>query len=103
MLYKNLPLPYPQRQVRRNTDKQFEKFLEMIRDFNVSIPFLEAIKSIPAYAKFLKDILANKRDVTLPKGSIIAHLESQPKLKDPGSFTIPVNWKTPRLIKPFVT
>ena len=77
----------------------------MRSSWSISIPFLEAIKSIPAYVKFLKDILANKSDVevvNLTKGSTLAllnQLESQPKLKDPGSFTIPVKLKDTEINK----
>jgi hypothetical protein len=45
-------------------DEQFEKFVEkfveVIKKLNVNIPFLEAMQ-VPTYAKYLKDILNNKR------------------------------------------
>ncbi|XP_024992434.1 uncharacterized protein LOC112526379 [Cynara cardunculus var. scolymus] len=51
---------------------------------------------MPSYAKFLKDILSNKKKlteyetVTLTKGCSALLTNSIPsKLKDPGSFTIP--------------
>ncbi|XP_070025384.1 uncharacterized protein [Nicotiana sylvestris] len=44
-------------------DKQLERFLEMLRHVNVNLPFTEVISQIPAYAKFLKDIITNKRKI----------------------------------------
>jgi hypothetical protein len=41
-------------------DEQFGKFVEVIKKLNVNIPFLEAMQ-VPTYAKYLKDILNNKR------------------------------------------
>ena len=59
------------------------------------IPFLEAITQIPSYAKFLKEILSNKKKLedneTLmltTKCSALFQNNMPPKLKDPGSFSI---------------
>jgi hypothetical protein len=41
-------------------DEQFGKFVEVIKKLNVIIPFLEAMQ-VPTCAKYLKDILNNKR------------------------------------------
>ncbi|XP_073020342.1 uncharacterized protein [Primulina eburnea] len=40
---------------------QFCKFLEVFKKFHINIPFADALMQMPSYAKFLKDILANKR------------------------------------------
>ena len=60
------------------------------------MPLLDAIKQIPAYAKFLKELCTQKRKsrsnfskpICLPgqANSIITHMI--PKLKDPGTPTI---------------
>ncbi|XP_020270991.1 uncharacterized protein LOC109846180 [Asparagus officinalis] len=59
-------------------------------------PFPKAISQMPYYAKFLKEILSNKRK--LEEYEIVALTEEcsaiiqnklPPKLKDPGSFSIP--------------
>jgi len=42
-------------------DLEFEKFLEVLRKLYINIPFTEALSQMPSYAKFLKEILSNKR------------------------------------------
>jgi len=44
-------------------DMQFEKFLEVLKKLYISIPFTEALTQLPSYAKFLKVILSNKRNL----------------------------------------
>jgi hypothetical protein len=50
-------------------DEQFGKFIEVINKLNVNIPYLEAMQ-VPTYAKYLKDILNNKRP--LPTMDIVS-------------------------------
>ena len=40
-------LPFPQRFIRRNLDKQFGRFLDHMKDITITIPFLEAIRDMP--------------------------------------------------------
>ncbi|XP_073152094.1 uncharacterized protein [Henckelia pumila] len=42
-------------------DSQFEKFLEVFKKLNINITFADALMKMPSYAKFLKEILSNKR------------------------------------------
>ena len=56
-----IPLPFPKRLLKANLDKQFAKFLEVFKKLHINIPLLDAISQMPSYAKFLKDIIANKR------------------------------------------
>jgi hypothetical protein len=53
-------LPFPRRINKPTVDEEFGKFVEVIKKLNVNIPFLEAMQ-VPTYAKYLKDILNNKR------------------------------------------
>ena len=62
--------------------------------FNIS--FAEAIAQMPKYAKFMKEILRNKRKlkdhetvILNEECSVILLNKLPPKLKDPGSFFIP--------------
>ena len=62
----------------------------------VNIPLLDAIKQVPRYAKFLKELFTTKRklkgnEVMLMGENCSAILQKKlpPKLKDPGFFTIP--------------
>ncbi|XP_058768318.1 uncharacterized protein LOC131642042 [Vicia villosa] len=86
------PIPFPQRLKNTKTENQFQKFIKVIEKLHVEIPFTEAITQIPSYAKFLKDILSNKRRLDDPK-PLECHSMSENKLakkdKDPGSFSIP--------------
>ncbi|KAK4731293.1 hypothetical protein R3W88_024281 [Solanum pinnatisectum] len=87
-------------------DKYFGKFLEMQKELHVNIPFTEVITQMPGYAKFLKEILSNKRK--LEETSVVklnAHCSAILKNKlpkkcgDPGRFTIPCAISTARFEK----
>jgi hypothetical protein len=88
-------IPYPQRLANMKLDKQYARFVELLKKLNVNIPFTDVVTQMPTYAKFLKDILSNRRKlddetVTLTeKVSAILMNKLPPKLQDPGSFTIP--------------
>ncbi|MCH87321.1 hypothetical protein A2U01_0008188, partial [Trifolium medium] len=86
------PIPYPQRLAKSKNPGQFEKFIEMLKKLHIDIPFIEAITQIPSYAKFLKDILSNKRkleDTGPVECNAINENKLAPKLEDPGNFSIP--------------
>ncbi|KAJ9152944.1 hypothetical protein P3X46_026448 [Hevea brasiliensis] len=77
-------------------NKQFGKFLEVLKKLYINVPFTEALSQMPSYAKFLKEILSNKRRLedydTINLGeqcSSIIQKKLPPKLKDPGVFSIP--------------
>ena len=53
-------LPFPWRNRKPTVDEQFGNFVEVIKKLYVNIPLLEAMQ-VPTYAKYLKDILNNKR------------------------------------------
>ncbi|XP_070036691.1 uncharacterized protein [Nicotiana tomentosiformis] len=58
---KHMPaLPFPKKLCREKLDKQFEKFLDMLKKIHVNLPFTEVLSQMPANAKFLKDILTKK-------------------------------------------
>jgi len=40
---------------------QFGKLLEVLKKLHINIPFTHALSQMPSYAKFLKEILSNKR------------------------------------------
>ncbi|XP_050875112.1 uncharacterized protein LOC127078722 [Lathyrus oleraceus] len=90
------PISYPQRFVRSKSVGQFKKFVELLKQLNITIPFTEAITQMPSYTKFLKEILSNKKKiednepVTLTaECSAIIQNNMPPKLKDPWSFSMP--------------
>ncbi|XP_070025669.1 uncharacterized protein [Nicotiana sylvestris] len=57
----SVPLPFPQKLQREKLDKQFSKFLEILKQLYINIPFTDALKQMPAYPKFLKNNLSSKR------------------------------------------
>ncbi|XP_057248187.1 uncharacterized protein LOC130590178 [Beta vulgaris subsp. vulgaris] len=90
------PIPFPQRLKQTKLDSEFEKFLKMFKQLHINIPFIDALMQIPSYSKFLKEIMSKKKK--LEKYETIALSEEcsaviqkklPPKLKDPGSFSIP--------------
>ncbi|XP_062089221.1 uncharacterized protein LOC133795776 [Humulus lupulus] len=90
------PPPFPQRFQKQQQDGQFRRFLDILKQLHINIPLVEALEQMPNYVKFLKDILTKKRrlgefeTVALTEGcSAMLKSKIPPKLKDPGSFTIP--------------
>jgi len=62
----------------------------------MNIPLLDAIKQVPRYAKFLKELCTTKRrlrgDEKINVGEnvlTVIQCKLPPKCKDPGTFTIP--------------
>jgi hypothetical protein len=90
------PISYPQRLIKSKSVGQFKKIVELLKQLNIIILFTEVITQMPSYAKFLKEILSNKKKiednetVTLTaECSAIIQNNMPLKLKDPGSFSIP--------------
>jgi hypothetical protein len=46
---------------------QFAKILEVFKQVQINIPFLDTIQQVPSYAKFLKDLATVKRKNNVPK------------------------------------
>ena len=70
---------------------------ELFKQVKLNIPFLDAIKQIPSYAKFLKDLCTVKRKLGVNKEAFMTEQSTSlirnnlpPKYKDPGSPTISI-------------
>lgn len=68
----------------------------MIKKSHINIPVAESIAQMPEYAKFLKEIISNMHKLIefetiglFKECSTIILRKFPPKLKDPGSFTLP--------------
>ncbi|OIS97023.1 hypothetical protein A4A49_60707, partial [Nicotiana attenuata] len=92
----SVPLFFPQKMKREKLDKQFSKFLDILKQLYINISFTEALTQMPSYAKFLKEILSSKRKLEkvsvvklTEKCSAILQNKLPQRLGDPGSFTIP--------------
>ncbi|RDX97950.1 hypothetical protein CR513_19212, partial [Mucuna pruriens] len=56
-----VPLPIPAWTIPTRRSKTNEDVLKMFRRVEINIPFFDAIKQIPKYAKFLKELCIHKR------------------------------------------
>nr|KYP46524.1 hypothetical protein KK1_031873 [Cajanus cajan] len=90
-------LPYPHAPSKKDKERQFARFLDIIKRLQINIPFAEALEQMPSYARFMKDLLTKKRKlsedgtVELEAGCSAIIQKSLPqKSRDPGSFTLPV-------------
>ena len=61
-------LPFPTRKRKQVMDEQFTHFVEMIGKILVSIPLMDVLH-VPSYAKYIKDIISNKRPLPSMKVS----------------------------------
>ncbi|XP_074278310.1 uncharacterized protein LOC141601901 [Silene latifolia] len=91
-----IKVPFPGRLKNTKVEQQFGKFLEVVKNLQVTVPFNELITQVPSYAKFMKDILTRKRSFNevetiafTEECSALLQNKFPPKLKDPGSFSNP--------------
>jgi hypothetical protein len=87
-------LLFPTRTRKQVVDEQFARFVEMVEKVHVSVPLMDVLH-VPAYAKYIKDIINNKRP--LPSMEVLKLMEEcstailnqlSEKKKDPGCPTI---------------
>jgi len=90
-------IPYPHTPSRKDAERQFRRFVEVVKKLQINIPFTEALEQMPIYTKFMKDLLTKKRKfleqetIELEAGcSAIIQKALPQKYSDPGSFTLPV-------------
>ncbi|KAH9751080.1 hypothetical protein KPL71_014142 [Citrus sinensis] len=101
-----IPPPFPSRFVKSKKEEQEKYILETFRKVEVNIPLLDAIKQIPRYTKFLKELCTSKRklrgDERVHMGenvSAVLQKKLPPKCKDPDMFTIPCKIETGVIIQ----
>ncbi|XP_052483033.1 uncharacterized protein LOC105781540 [Gossypium raimondii] len=88
--------PFPQRLRKEKSDDVNAKILETFHKVQVNIPLIDAIKQVPRYAKFLKELCTSKRKlignekISLGENVSAVFQKKLPiKCKDPGMFSIP--------------
>jgi len=59
--------PFPDRLLGPKKGGKFEDILEVFKQVQINIPFLDAIQQVPSYAKFLKDLVTVKQKTNVPK------------------------------------
>lgn len=57
----NPNLSYPQRFKKKIIGQEFSKFLEIFYKNQINFPFVDSLKQMPKYAKYLKDVISKKR------------------------------------------
>ncbi|KAI4992853.1 hypothetical protein ZWY2020_007166 [Hordeum vulgare] len=90
-------MPFPPKPSKKKDDEDFERFVEMIRPIFLHMRLTDMLKMSP-YAKYMKDIVTNKRKIPdLEISTMLANYTSKggtpKKLGDPGVPTIPCSIK----------
>jgi molybdenum cofactor biosynthesis enzyme MoaA len=63
-LVRERPPPlFLQRLRRTKEEKQFDKFIEMMKQLHINIPLIEVIPQMPNDSKFMKDVLTKRRRI----------------------------------------
>ncbi|GMI90914.1 hypothetical protein HRI_002760700 [Hibiscus trionum] len=93
--YEPVP-PFPGRLAKRDKKEEEKEILDVFKKVEINIPLLDVIRKVPKYAKFLKDLCTNRRQlsgnekVNLGENiSAIFQKPLPPKYKDQGMFAIP--------------
>ncbi|KAK5832100.1 hypothetical protein PVK06_015900 [Gossypium arboreum] len=88
--------PFPRRLNQCRKSKEDKEILETFRNVEINLPLLDAIRQIPRYAKFFKELCTNKRKLTgnekVSVGenvSAVLQRKMPVKCKDRGMFAIP--------------
>jgi hypothetical protein len=86
-----LKAPYLERLKAPKKNAHFVEILEVFKQIQINIPFLDAIQQVPSYAKFLKDLVTIKRKTNVPKKAyLIEQVSSILQCK------LPIKYKDPR-------
>ncbi|RDY13800.1 hypothetical protein CR513_01237, partial [Mucuna pruriens] len=100
---KTVPVPFPTRTILARKPESDEELLKMFHKVEINIPLLDAIKQIPKYTKFLKELCVHKRKKmkgSVEAGGIVSMLTKNEefttgaqalpkKCRDPGIFSVP--------------
>ncbi|XP_017622012.1 uncharacterized protein LOC108466166 [Gossypium arboreum] len=84
-----VPPPFPERLVQYRKERDEKEILDTFRKVEINIPLLDAIKLIPRYVKFLKELCMSKRKllgnekVSVEENvSVVLQQKIPPKCKD---------------------
>ena len=67
----SVPPHFPQALRKRKNSVNQTEILEVLQQVKVNIPFLDMIKQVPTYAKFLKDLCTVKRGFNVNKKAFL--------------------------------
>ncbi|RDY12869.1 hypothetical protein CR513_02299, partial [Mucuna pruriens] len=101
-LARSIPVSFPNRTVSTKRSDIDEDLLKLFSKAEINIPLLDAIKQIPKYAKFLKELCVHKRKKVkgvIEIGGVVSTLANHrdtsvqqvlpKKCQDPGIFAVP--------------
>ncbi|TLX69440.1 hypothetical protein E9993_23010, partial [Labilibacter sediminis] len=90
------PIPFPQRLKKDKEEEEYRKFLDHIKSLKINIPLIEAMHGMPKYAKFMRELLSNKKRIVETSNVLLNDTCSAAvqntipeKRRDPGSLTLP--------------
>src|SRR2546430_16479101 len=93
--FKETRVSFPNRLMKQTEDKQYSKFLNMFRSLHINILFADMLEHMPKYAKFLKELISKKKKLGEHETVMLTEERRvrlknkwQPKLRDPGNFSI---------------
>ncbi|XP_055961915.1 uncharacterized protein LOC130015571 [Mercurialis annua] len=72
-------VPFPSRLRKAPDNQKFHKFLEVFKKLQINLSLADALREMPQYAKFLKDIIMNKRRISPQVVMHKIHLEDESK------------------------
>ncbi|XP_058755907.1 uncharacterized protein LOC131629120 [Vicia villosa] len=91
-------LQYPQAPSKKDNARQYARFMSIFKQLHINIPFAEALEQMPKYAKFMKNMLTNKKGYTDEETvlldaqcSAVIQRTTPRKESDPGRVTLPLN------------
>lgn len=61
MTFTHVTIYFPKKIKKEKFDKKFVKFLNILTQIHINIPFTYALLQIPSYDEFLKETLLSKR------------------------------------------
>ncbi|XP_070046116.1 uncharacterized protein [Nicotiana tomentosiformis] len=92
------PPSFPQRLKKVKDNAAYKRFLDILKQVQINIPLVDILQEVTKYAKYIKDIVANKRRLTEFKTVALteecsSRIQSKlpQKWKDPSSFTIQIS------------
>jgi len=88
--------PFLERLTTPKKGSKFDDILEVFKQVEINIPFLDAIQQVPSYAKFLKHLVTIKRRTNVPKKAFLTEQVSSIL-----QCKIPVKYKDPGCDDPF--
>ncbi|RDX84351.1 hypothetical protein CR513_34614, partial [Mucuna pruriens] len=95
-----VPLSFPSRTISARKPELDEELLKMFRKVEINIPLLDAIKQVPKYAKFLKELCVHKRRKIKGSreiGGMVSALTKNEELTTGATRALPRKCRHPRI------